>query len=177
MADPSPESPAHVTVAPSALLPRRTRAIVNGVLAVALVVLVGGVAFAAGRATAPATAVGNGDGQFGGDFQRDAGSGGFRQFPGGPNGMGGAMGGDARPGVPGTVAVQGKVMALTGDTLTLQLLDGSTIEVAIGADTVYHRRAGASASDVAAGQDLIVELDPGRGAGPGLAARDVTIAP
>jgi hypothetical protein len=154
--------------------------VVNGVLAVALVVLVGGVAFAAGRATAPANAGRNGDDQFGGDFQSGAGSGGFGQFPGGPNGMGGDdMAGAARPGpgVPGTITVQGKVKAVTGDSLTLQLVAGSTIEVAIGADTGYHRRTGASASDVAAGQDVIVELDPGRGSGPGLAARDVTIAP
>jgi len=178
--DPSPGSPAHVIAAAPASLSRRTRTIVNGVLAVALVVLVGGVGFAAGRATAPATAAGNGEGRFGGDVQPGPGSGGFGQFPGGPNGMGGdGLGNDARPGpgVPGTITVRGKVKAVTGDSLTLQLVDGSTVEVAIGADTGYHRRAGASASDVAAGQDVIVELNPGRGAGPGLAANDVTITP
>ena len=132
---------------------RRTRTIVNGVLAAAFVVLVGGVAFAAGRATAPAATT----------------AGGTSPLPGDP--------GDGRFG-PGSggLSIQGTVTAVDGDSITFELADGGTIKIALDSDTDYHRQADASASDVTTGMTVIVGLDGLRGANE-IGATDVTIVP
>ena len=142
-------------------MPRRSGAatLVNVLLGVALVVAVGGVAFAAGRATAPATTAANGRTGFGnGQF------GGF-----GPNASGapdrGGFGGFAAGG--GGVSLQGTVTAVGGDSLTLQLASGQTLTIPLDAQTTYHSRTAATASDVTNGTTVIVQLTGGRGQGFG----------
>jgi hypothetical protein len=123
--------------------------LVNVLLAVALVVAVGGVTFAAGRATAPATTAAARTG-FGGNGQ------------GAPNASG-APGGGFGGGGAGGVSIQGTVTALSADSVTLQLPSGQSITVAIGAQTTYHQRQAATAADVTTGSTVIVQLPGGRG--------------
>jgi hypothetical protein len=154
--------------------------VVNGVLAAAFVILVGGVAFAAGRATAPATTAGADDASNGlldGGFRPGDANG---QVPVGPGGL--ADDDDDAIGrlgpAFGAVSVEGTVRAIDADSMTIELANGSTIEIAIDSGTDYHRRADASASDVSAGTTVIVRLDGLRlRDGAGATAGDVTIVP
>jgi hypothetical protein len=158
---------------------RRRRLVVNGVLAAAFVVLVGGVAFAAGRATAPATATGAndaGNGLLDGGFAPGAANGGVPVGPGGPGDDDDAGGRLGR--AFGGPSVEGTVRAIDADSMTIELADGGTLEIAIDSDTDYHRQADASASDVSTGTTVIVGLDGLRlRDGAGATAGDVTIVP
>lgn len=158
---------------------RRTRLVVNGILAAAFVVLVGGVAFAAGRATAPATTASAEDGANG------LLDGAFR--PGDLNGQGqvgpGGLGDDDDAGgrlgpAFGAMSIEGTVRAIDADSMTIEVADGGTVEIAVDSDTDYHRQADASASDVSTGTTVIVGLDGLRlRDGAGATAGDVTIVP
>ena len=125
----------------------------NVVLAIAVVVAIGGVAFAIGRSTAPASAVaGNGRG----GFVNGAG------VPGGsfaPRGSG--QPGFGRGGFGGGLTVSGTVESVTGDSLTIKTASGQTIVVTTGAQTKYNTQAPATASDVQAGKKIQVQLDFG----------------
>lgn len=150
---------------------------VNIILGAALVLAVGGIAFAAGRATAPAPAIGPGIGLPGGGPGGNNGG-----FPGG--GPGGNNGGFPGGGFGSGPSIEGKVVALTSTTLTLELADGQTVQITLKDDTTYHARSDASAGDIVSGGTVIVRVDIGaRGTDPGsgtvgtLAASDVTIAP
>ena len=155
---------------------RSSRLLVNGILGVAFAVLIGGVGFAAGRATTPAAATNpgsNGPLQGGiGAQGRIGAQGGVGQFPGGP-------GDDDIGRFRGAASLKGTVVSITSSSLTLKLDNGRTVEVAIDATTGYHRQADASASDVTTGSTVIVNvtgLDPGaQGSGP--TAAGVTIVP
>jgi hypothetical protein len=123
--------------------------LLNVILGIALVVAVGGVAFAAGRATAPATTASgrNGLGANGGGFA-------------GPNASGApnsAFGG-------GAVSIQGAVTAISADSITLQLTSGQTVTIPINAQTTYDQRTPSTASAVTPGSTVIVQLQGGRGA-------------
>jgi hypothetical protein len=154
--------------------------LVNLALGVALLVAAAGVAFAAGRATAPAAAatgpVGLGDGAF-------PGRGSFA--PGVGPGASGAPGG---LGLRGGLSVEGTVESVTADAVTLTTASGQTITIGLSDETAYHRQAGAAASDVEAGTTVIVRvgegLRPGTGGTGGTGgtssmgdASDVTIVP
>ncbi len=149
-AAPSSPPPAPV-VAPPARRRSGSSMLVNALLGFALVVAVGGVAFAAGRATAPAsTGTGrfgaNGNGGFGGNFGPNA--------SGAPNrGFGGAAG--------GAIAIQGKVTAVAGDSITIQLPSGQSVTIPTSDQTTYHSQTSASASDVTSGSDVIVQVAGG----------------
>lgn len=159
---------------------------VNVALAVAIAIAIGGIAFAAGRMTAPAAAsaaggngrtFGNG-GQFPGGFP----GGGYFQggFQGGDDGNGGAGGGLRGIFGAGGVSLEGTVESVSGDTLTLKLASGQTIQVSLGGTTTYHSQTAASSGDVQAGGTVIVRVQLGRGQGGGTttpAATDVTIVP
>ncbi len=148
-------APTHVVpaVAPVVVARRSTAgALVNVLLGVALVVAVGGVAFAAGRATAPAAAATNGRG-FNGNGQA-FGGGGL-----GPNASG-APGRGAF--AAGGLTIEGTVTAVTADSITLQLTSGQSITIPTDSQTTYHTRAAAKASDVATGSTVQVQLS-GRG--------------
>ena len=129
------------------------------------VVAVGGVAFAAGRATAPvATTTGRGG------FTGNGGAFGGNGF--GPN----ASGAPGRGGLGGTFAgggltIQGTVTAVTADSITLQLASGQSITIPTDSGTTYHTRAVASASDVTTGSTVLVQLNGGRG-GTGQGGQD-----
>jgi len=176
-AEPATRAPDPATEPPRVAMPRpshRTRLAVNVVLAAALAILFGGIAFAAGRATAPGTGASandSGTGLLPGGFQPDGADG---QLPGGPGGNGaGQLGPEA-----GGMSIRGTVQALDADSITIELATGTTVTIAIDQATDYHRQADASASDVSTGTTVIVELDGlGLRIGTGATAADITIVP
>ena len=123
--------------------------LVNVLLGFALVVAVGGVAFAAGRATAPAS---TGTGRFGANGGNGGFAGGF-----GPNASGApnrVFGGGA---AGGAISIQGKVTAVAADSITIQLPSGQSVTIPTSDQTTYHSQTSATASDVTSGADVIVQ--------------------
>jgi hypothetical protein len=156
---------------------RRWRGWLDALLALALAVAVGGVAFAIGRSTAPAAASGApGEGRFvfpGGSFSPDG------SFPPG----GGPVAGP-RGFLAGGLTVRGTVEAIDEDSMTLRLESGTTIEVALDDRTAYYRRASGNRADVSEGSDVLVELgevsgrpDPSGDPQPLGTADDVIVVP
>ena len=157
---------------PAAAKPRRgvsARAL-NMLFGGALVLAVAGVAFAAGRMTAPAsTALGN--------FQD-----GVQALGGNPRASGGSdglvFGGAGGAGGP---TIEGTVESVTETTLTLKTADGRTIQVALDGTTTYHAQTDATSSDVMTGARVLVRLALGtrNGGGNGgtSSAGDVTVMP
>ena len=138
--------------------------------------MVGGLAFAAGRMTAPATAAfpngGPGNGQFpgGGNFPGGPGA----SFVPGAGGPGGFLGN-------GGVTLEGTVEAKDADSITIKLTNGETVEIALPSDTTYHTQTPASGARVQPGATVRVEVDvQGAGTGQGqgeFSASDVTVVP
>jgi hypothetical protein len=130
--------------------PRRAASLLNVMLAVAALVAVGGVAFAAGRVTSPtsAAAANRGTGQFGGPRASGApGAGGFgRGF--------------------GAASIEGTVTAMSPTSVTISLPNGQSVTFATDGSTTYNRQTTGSSSDVATGKQVIVQLT-GRGFAPG----------
>ena len=155
-------APQVAAAGPSARRRSGAATFVNVLLGIALVVAVGGVAFAAGRATAPAPATANRNG-FGGN----GGNGGNGQFfgpdaSGAPNRGGGFTG---FGGAGGGIAIQGTVTAVSANSISLQLASGQTVTIPLDSDTKYHSQTAASASQVTNGSTVIVQLSgAGRGA-------------
>ena len=140
--------------------------LVNLLLGVALVVAVGGVAFAVGRATAPAAVAATGPG--GGRFD-NGGNGGNGPFfgpnaSGGPNGNGGIAGGPGGILGAGGVSIEGTVTAVSADSITLQLANGQSVTIPVNGDTTYHSQTPATAGDVKTGSTVLIQLEGGRGA-------------
>ena len=154
---PEPMAPATPQSSPTGPAKRKNSgALVNIALAVAVAVAIGGVAFAVGRSTAPASA--SGQSRFGNGF----GNGG--QFPtgsGAPNF--GGQGGFGR----GGRTITGTVESLSGQTLTIKTASGQTVELTLGSDTTYSTKAPAAASAVTTGATVDVQLDFGAGGGLG----------
>lgn len=145
-------------VAPIAPQKRRTSTstLVNALLGLAVVVAVGGVAFAAGRVTAPAPTTGTRTGN--GGFTN-----GFGPNPSGAPGRGGfAFGGNG-----GGLSIQGTVTAVATDSITIQLASGQTITIPTDAQTAYRTASEATAADVTDGSKVVVQLAPGRFGGGG----------
>ena len=137
--------------------------LLNVVLAVAIAVAIGGVAFAAGRTTAPVSAAtGNGRGT-GGAFP----GGSFAPRASGQPGLGRGGFGGGFGGAGGGLTVSGTVVSVTGNTLTIKTASGQTIEVTTGASTTYNTQAPATASDVQAGKTVQVQVAFAGGAGGG----------
>lgn len=169
-------NPIESAVAPGPV--KAGRGIINRALNVllggALVLAVGGIAFAAGRLTAPAQTIA-GTFPAGGPLNGQGGPGG--------NGQGGIFATGAGPSIEGTVE------SITDTTLTLRTADGQTIQVALNGDTSYHAQTDANASDVVTGSRVLVRLDLRRGGGAngpsatagtgttGMTANDVTVVP
>ena len=153
----TPVAPAPVTVAATPG-PARTASSggrwLNLLLVVAAAVAIGGIAFAIGRGTAPASAsTGNGpvfDGAFPGG-----------SFVPGASGAPGLIRGGPRGGLGGGLTIEGTVESVDGDTLTIKTANGQTITVSTGDSTTYHTQADASAADVTAGRTVQVQLDGG----------------
>jgi hypothetical protein len=136
--------------------PRRSRSgtILNVVLAAALAVAVGGVAFAVGRSTAPASAaaangglVTNGTGQFGGP------RGSFAPGQGGPV--------FSRGGLGGGPTVTGTVTAVDATGVTIKTADGTEVKVATDGSTTYQKATAGTAGDVTVGATVDVRVDGG----------------
>lgn len=142
-------------------------------LALAAAVAIAGVAFAVGRTTSGTLGAGTGatTTQGGAVTNQDG------AFPGGapPDDQDSDR-------VAGRQTITGTVSTLSDGTLTIQLADGRTVQVAIGSSTTFHAQAAASPDQVTAGSQVIVTLpgigqpgDVGSGT-TGLTATDVTIA-
>ena len=136
--------------------------LLNIVLVVAAAVAIGGVAFAVGRNTAPvsaSTGAGRGNGTFGGAFPGRSFTPGASGAPGfGRGGFGGALGGAG-------LTIQGTVVSVDGDTMTIKTANGGTIAVTTGSSTTYHTQTAASASDVQTGSTVQVQVDVTGGGG------------
>jgi hypothetical protein len=157
---PAPIAP--YSSSPSTTLPpaRRRRGPLDWLLIVGVFVAIGGVAFAVGRATAPAAAAAQGPG-------------GFRNFPGG-NFAGGSFApgssfvpGGGGLGFGGGRTLEGKITAVNGSTVTLTTANGQTIQVSIGSSTTVRQATAADASDVVVGDNVSVRVDGGFGGGGG----------
>jgi hypothetical protein len=148
----------------------------------AAIIAVAGLAFAAGRLTAPVTtatgAGGAGPGAGAGGAARVGPTGSFA--PGGPGGAGpGAVAGG------GAAALRGTVESVSGSSLTLKTSSGASVTVELNGSTTYHRQTAATASDVSAGKEVLIQLSTGAatssaapaasGAQPTVSAGDVTI--
>ena len=174
---PRPLSPEPTPPAPLARRSRGGRWL-NVALIGAVALAIAGVAFAAGRLTAPASVAA---GRFpnGGQF-----------FDG--NGQGG-QNGQNRQGGPGSFfsggpTIEGTVESVTATTLTLKTASGQTIQIALDGTTTYHAQTDASASDVTAGGKVLVRVNlrggnganGANGGGGGVtnpSASDVTVVP
>lgn len=148
------QEPAPVVATPI-VAPARKRADRSGlVLALAAFVAVGGITFAIGRTTAPASVAtgqtGARGGIPGGSFDPSA------SFD--PTSMG-------RPG-GGSTTVTGTVSTFSGTTLTIRTADGQTIEVDASGAT-WHAQAAAAATDVTTGTTVQVSATGMGGFGPG----------
>jgi hypothetical protein len=146
----------------------------NVILALAVVVAVGGVAFAVGRNTAPvAAATGRGNGNIGGgNFGNRSFAPGASGAPGGGGGFGGGFGGGAAG-----FNLSGTVQSVTADTLTITTTNGQTLTFTLGASTAYDTKAPAAASDVKVGSKVEVQLDNFRGGGRPSASAEASPGP
>jgi hypothetical protein len=126
-------------------------------LAVGLLIAVGGVTFAVGRITAPAAAATTrGNGGFG--------NGGFGNGGAGGTGAAGAAG-LGRGGFGGGVLVTGTVDSISGTSMTLKEANGSTVTVNLAGTTTYHAQAAATSADVTTGKQVQVEVQVAGGFG------------
>jgi hypothetical protein len=159
-----------------------SRGFVEILAAIAAIVVIGGVVFAAGRLTAPLAGpaafsrgviLGQGGQQFPGGMMPGQGGqqlpGGMmpglrgqgRNLPGNGYGNGDDQGGFGRMGgLLGATGPQlkGQVVDVTADLLTLKLASGQTIQIALDGTTTYHKQATAAAGDVTKGSQVVVGL-------------------
>ena len=126
----------------------------NVLLGVALVFAIGGVAFAIGRTTAPASAATGGRGNFHGGFVRQRQR--ARPAASRPGRTAAAFFG-GRGG--GGLAISGTVKSVDGDKLTITTGNGQDVTLTTGDSTTYHTQAAASSSDVTNGAKVSVKVD------------------
>jgi hypothetical protein len=154
--------------------PRRLGGIsvVSLLLALAGAIAIAGVAFAVGRTTA---------GNAGTSLSTGAGtdiSNGTAPNLGVPGGRDDNGGGDDAGRISESRRVTGTVTSVSGSTITLQLADGRSVQVAVDGSTTYHRQVSASQGDVSTGSQVIISVSgfAPPGSTSGLTASDVTIA-
>ena len=132
-------------------------------LLVAGFIAAAGLAFAAGRLTAPAAASSNqplGGVRFGPGRSRAPGE----TFSAGNFGGGRAFGGG--------VTIRGEVTAIHTDSITLKLDDGTLVQIPLSDSTTFHQATSSAAEDVAVGDKVAVQAgapsftDLGPGASP-----------
>ncbi len=141
---------------------RRSSRLLDIALALAAVLAIGGVAFAVGRATAPAPAQAARGFNGNGGFFRNGGS--FDPGAGGGNGAGPrfAFGGG------GALAIDGTVTAISANTITIKRTNGQDITFDLTGTTSYHQATTGAASDVGVGDNVAVRVTPdGRFGGGG----------
>ena len=145
-------------------------------LGAALGVAVGGVAFAAGRLTAPASAAPATGTARGGNGTGFGGANGFVPGASGAPGGAGAGGlGAGGLGAGGQLTIQGTVLAISDTSISITLASGATIQVPIDSSTTFHGQTAATAADVKTGQTVEIAMNGGfggfgRGGGQGQSA-------
>jgi hypothetical protein len=162
----SPVAPSPATAAAPPVISATTSRgsggrVLNIILGVAIAVAIGGVAFAIGRTTAPASAATTGRGGFAANPNRS-----FAPNASGVPGFGGGRGAFGGLG-GGGLTIRGTVESVGSDTVTIKTANGQTIEVTTGADTTYNTQTPGSASDVTDGATVQVQLDLGSGGNGG----------
>lgn len=171
-------APQPVATPPKAAARRGPASWINVLLGLAFAVAIGGVAFAAGRMTAPAAAAANGlDGRTG-NGGRVFGNGEFPGNFGGGNGGNGGPGGFGRGG--GGASIQGTVTAISADSITIKTASGQDVTFSLTPTTTYHQQSTATAGDVKTGGNVLVRLGFNPGAGETQTApsvTDVTVVP
>lgn len=128
-------------------------------LAISALIALGGIGFAVGRATST--------GQTGTGASNGAadGNAGFGQLGPNASGVPGDFGGRALGGGQGASTVTGTVVSVSAGSITLQLADGQTVQIATGSSTTYHSQTSATGTDVATGDTVIVQTTTGAAAG------------
>lgn len=157
---PSPSSEPGPSPLPQRVVPPRqgsSRATI-ALYAVAAVVAIGGLAFAAGRMTAPVAAANAGTGFERGAFPRGSFAPGANFVPG--EGRGAGIGG-----LGGGVTLTGTVESVSASSMTVRTASGQTVTVDLAGTTTYHRQAAASSSDVTAGSSVKVQVEFAAGGG------------
>lgn len=165
----------------------RKRGPLDYVLIGAVALAIGGVAFAAGRTTAPAEANTTGFPAGGVTDPQGLGpTGSFDPGAGGPGQFGGGLF------AGGGLTIEGSVESVDGSSLAITTADGQEMTVTLDGDTTYHEATSADARSVAPGDDVIVRVSgagrfgggiPGGGQGqapdtngsPSFTATDVTV--
>jgi hypothetical protein len=169
----SPVAPVPSPAPVLAVTPRsRSAGVLNLLLVGAAFLAIGGVAFAVGRSTAPASAFPGVGNVTDGPIVRPGGS--FPPGAGGPRGFAS----------DGGLAIEGTVTSVDADSITLTLENGEQMTFALDGDTTYHEANDAAATDVVVGDDVSVKIDGGgriqSGNGgatdPELTAGDVTVS-
>jgi len=61
------------------------------------------------------------------------------------------------------VTISGSVVSVTATEITLQLANGTTVNIPIDASTAYHRQASATSSDVKTGSKVEIQVSGGVG--------------
>lgn len=159
VAAPAPAASVHAAAGDPATVPatdlvragRNGRGVLDVVLALAAAVAIAGLAFAVGRTTAPpavSTAFTRGG------FAAGGGGAGTGAAPGF------ASGGAGRAGRGGVFAIEGSVVAVTSDHLTLTLASGQTVQIPLSNTTAYHRSSPATSADVVTGSHVLVQFAP-----------------
>ena len=149
MHDPFTPTDQQTSEAPVTVVPVKRRSNgrwMNALVALAVLVFVGGMTFAIGRATAPAQAANAGTG---GQFPTNG------QFPSGSFNPGGFPGGGLDG---GGRTISGTVASISGTTMTLTTANGQTLTVDLSG-TTYHAQTAATASDVTAGASVQVTVE------------------
>lgn len=172
--DPAPAAGEASPIASDGTAGRQHRSgAVAGLLTVIALAATAGIAFALGRATAPetaASAVDDTNGNPSAQFNADAS---FRPDRLGPLD-------DQLGDVPGLGAsINGKVTAISADSITIELASGETVTVATASTTTYHARQVVTSADVSTGDTVVinlVRLGPNAGNRAGLGRQGRTAA-
>jgi hypothetical protein len=159
-----------VAVAPR----RKSGGVINLLLVGAAILAIGGVAFAVGRTTAPVSA------STGAGFVPGGGTG---LRPGGSFAPGAGGFGQGGFGQGGAVSLDGTVTAVTADSITVTLANGTERTFTLDGSTTYREATTASADAVAVGDNVSVKVAGGGRGGtaagspaPDQTATDVTVA-
>jgi len=109
-----------------------------------------GLAFAAGRLTAPAVAASSSDPTGGFRFGPGRSLAPGQTFP-----TGGQFGGGRVFG--GGLTVRGEVTAIASDSITVKMDDGTTLRIPLNSSTTYHEATSSSSSAIAVGDKVAVQ--------------------
>jgi hypothetical protein len=168
--------PQAVAPAPRTTARRGPASWINVLLGLAFAVAIGGLAFAAGRMTAPAAAAANGlDGRTGNG--RVFGNG---EFPGNFGGGNDGKGGPAGIERAGGASIEGTVTAVSADSITIKTASGQEVTFSLTPTTTYHQQSTATAGDVKTGGNVLVRIGFNPGTGETQTApsvTDVTVVP